>query len=106
MDYLLSRFDSKLKKMDRATLSSLLMYKKIGTLHDEALKEAQTMSKLRYGNFFPITHLVFSVNYKTDVLLHLIVVRLPSLRDRLSYPTRQMGTLSSVRTFASLIDTS
>ncbi len=67
LDQLLASFNAKINHMTYTEMSNLLIFKNTRNLHDEAFAEAQKMSSLKYGNYFPITGLQFTINYKTEV---------------------------------------
>lgn len=67
LDQVLSGFSARLNGMTYTEMSKLLMFKNIKNLHDDAFGEAQKMSCLKFGNYFPITGLLFTINYKTEV---------------------------------------
>ena len=67
LDQLISCFSSKVSRMTYTEMSNLLMFKNIKNLHEEAFAEAQRMGNLKHGNYFPITGLLFTINYRTEV---------------------------------------
>ena len=70
MDQLVSAFSAKLPHMTYSEMSSLLMFKNIKNIHEEAFAEAQKMTALEHGNYFAITGLLFNINYRTEVIFH------------------------------------
>eukprot|EP00826_Nyctotherus_ovalis_P049005 TRINITY_DN584_c0_g1_i22.p1 TRINITY_DN584_c0_g1~~TRINITY_DN584_c0_g1_i22.p1 ORF type:complete len:172 (-),score=16.10 TRINITY_DN584_c0_g1_i22:330-845(-) len=92
LDHMMWNFFNKLSLMNYTELSELPMFKKMKDIREEAFAEAQKMSYLQYGNYFAVNSLTFIVNYRTEVLLSLLLVRPNCGHDGLLSQTRQMGT--------------
>ena len=73
------------------------MYKNSNNIFDEAFTEAKKMSCLKYGNYFAIIGLTFTINYRTEVLLSLMIVWTCSVNFRIISEIRRMGSKEIVR---------
>jgi len=70
LDQLVSNFSAKLSHMTYKELSDLMLFKSIKNIHEEAFSEAQKMTALQYGNYFAITGMLFTINYRTEVFFN------------------------------------